>query len=242
MKLQSAICLALFLSLCIISTGKAQEIQAGVDFRLGVPQGEFDQQLDHLGWGIGLNGGYRFPDTPVMLGLDFGFMNFGRDRREEPLSSTIPDLRVEVENSYNLVNGYLLLRFIPSEAAFRPFLDGLVGFNHFYTETVLRERGRPGADDERLRDTNFKDTAFSYGFGGGVQIRLYKIPEDQSAQGRGISPGAVYLSLQSRYILGREAEYLQEGSIEIEDGEAFYDVSRSKTDLLYFEIGVGVSF
>lgn len=183
MKSKYATCLALFWYLCIFSNGQAQEIQAGLDLQFGVPQGEFNQQLDKPGWGIGFRTGYRFPNTPVMLGLDFGFMNFGVDKREEPLSTTIPDLRVEVENRYNLFNGNLLLRLIPPEATFRPFLDGLVGFNHFFTETILRERGRSGSDGERLRDTNFKDTSLSYGFGGGVQIRLYQTPEETSCPG-----------------------------------------------------------
>lgn len=218
----------------------SQELQVGIDFDIGVPQGDFSDQLDRLGWGLSLMGGYRFADTPVMLGLDFGFMNFGKDVRDAPLSTTIPDLRVEVENSYNLVHADLLLRLIPPPAPVRPFIDGLVGINYFYTETVLRERGAFSGDD-KLRDTNFEDVALSYGFGAGLHLRIYRdrVADRDSDD---ISPSSVYLNLMSRYMFGREAEYLQEGSITIENGEVFYDVSQSTTNLLYFKIGLVINF
>lgn len=51
----------------------------------------------------------------------------------------------------------------------------------------------------------------------------------------------VYLNMQGRYILGGHAEYLKPGSITVENGQVFYDVSSSRTDMLYFQIGVAVS-
>ncbi|TVR17592.1 MAG: hypothetical protein EA391_04350 [Balneolaceae bacterium] len=221
---------------------QSQELQVAIEFDLGVPQGEFSDQLDKLGWGLNIMGGYRFGDTPFMLGLEFGFMNFGRDVRDAPLSTTIPDLRVEVENSYNLLHGDLLLRLIPPPTTVRPYIEGLVGFNYFFTETVLRDRGS-FSGEERLRDTNFEDTSLSYGFGAGVQFQLYRDRSTERASDE-ITPSAVYLTLASRYMFGREAEYLQQGSIEVntQTGEVFYDVSRSETNLLYFKLGVAISF
>lgn len=216
----------------------SQELQVALDLDIGVPQREFSDQLDRVGVGLGISGAYQFPGTPVMLGLDFGFMNFGKDVREEPLSTTIPDLRVEVENRYNLIQGNLLIRFIPQQQAFRPFVEGLFGFNYFFTETAILERGSRSSDD-KLRDTNFEDVALSYGIGAGLQLRVY---HDKVADREEISPASVYLTLGSRYMMGREAEYLQQGSIQIENGNVFYDISRSKTDLLYFKFGVVISF
>jgi hypothetical protein len=217
---------------------QAQELQFGLDLDIGIPQREFSDQLGRAGVGLGITGGYQVPSTPVMLGLDFGFMNFGKDVREEPLSTTIPDLRVEVENRYNLVTGNLLLRLIPQPQAFRPYIEGLFGFNYFFTETAILERGSISSED-KLRDTNFEDIALSYGFGAGIQLRVY---QDKVQDREEASPAAIYLTLASRYMLGHEAEYLQQGSISIENGNVFYDVSRSKTDLLYFKFGVVFSF
>lgn len=219
----------------------SQELQAALDLGVGIPQGDFRDQSDHVGGGINLMGGYRFANSPVMLGLEFGFMNFGTDTREEPLSTTIPDLTVEVENSYNLVHGDFLVRLIAPPSTFRPYVDGLVGFNYFFTETVIRDRD-DFFDEEKLSDTNYEDTALSYGFGAGTQIRLWQKKGPMTSDMDDVEPSSVYLNVRARYMFGREAEYLQKGSIEIEDGEVFYDVSQSKTDLLHIKIGVVVNF
>lgn len=220
----------------------SQEFQAAFDFGVGIPQGEFNDQLDRVGGGLNVMGGYRFAESPVMLGLEFGFMNFGKDTREEPLSTTIPDLVVEVENSYNLVHGDLLLRIIAPPSTIRPYVDGLFGFNYFFTETVIRDRDNFFDDDDKLRDTNFEDTALSYGFGAGAQIRLWEKRGEVTGDPNDVEPASVYLNLRGRYMFGREAEYLQKGSIETGQGEVTYDASRSKTDLLHIKLGVVVNF
>jgi len=221
---------------------QAQEFQFGLDFQVGAPQNEFKDQLDdRLGIGLGGFFGYRFGNTPVMLGADLGFMNFGTETRQEPWSTTIPDATVNVENSYNLVHGDLLLRIIPPERAFRPFIDGLFGFNYFFTETKIRDRGSTDPDDTIASDTNFRDTAMSYGFGGGFQLRIYS--DDGSGNNNDIqTPYNVYLHFLGRYMYGREAEYLREGSIIRENGTVTYDVMQSTTDLLHFRVGVTVGF
>lgn len=221
----------------------SQEIQAGLDVGVGIPQGDFREQSNHVGGGIDFMGGYRFANSPVMLGLEFGFMNFGTDTRDEPLSDNIPDLRVEVENSYNLVHGDILLRLIAPPSTFRPYVDGLFGFNYFFTETVIRDRDDFFDDDEVLSDTNFEDSALSYGFGAGMQVRLWQKREEISRTLSEVEPSSVYLNLKGRYMFGREAEYLQKGSIQrTDDGEVIYDVSQSATNLLHIKIGVVVNF
>lgn len=224
------------------TTSYSQEIQAALDLGVGIPQGEFRDQSDHVGGGINMMGGYRFANSPVMLGLEFGFMNFGTDSREEPISTTIPDLRVEVENIYNLVHGDLLLRLIAPPSTFRPYVDGLLGFNYFFTETVIRDRDDFFDDDEKLSDTNFEDTALSYGFGAGTQIRLWQRRGEVTKTAGDVEPSSVYLNLRGRYMFGHEAEYLQKGSIRTDNGQVAYDVSQSTTNLLHIKLGVVVNF
>jgi hypothetical protein len=239
MRFKTTVIIAFFVSLGLSANAISQELQVGIDFDVGVPQNEFSDQIDRVGFGVGMYGGYLIPNTPIMLGLDFGFLNFGKDVREAPFSTTIPDVTVEVENRYNLVQGNAKLRLIPPSGAIRPFLDGLFGFNYLFTETVIQERR--STSDEVVRDTNFEDVTLSYGIGAGLQFRIYQ-DRGQNDDPDEISPGAVYLNLASRYMLGNEAEYLQQGSIVIEDGQVHYDVSESTTDLLYFKVGIVVAF
>lgn len=244
MKLKSLFIVFVFTLFVGITNIYSQEVQFGLDFQVGVPQGEFSDQLEDR-WGVGVGGmfGYRFPSTPFMLGVDLGFMNFGTDTRQERWSTTIPDATVDVENSYNLVHGDALFRIIPSERVIRPYIEGLVGFNYFFTETKIRDRGSTDPDDTIASDTNFKDTTLSYGFGGGLQFRVYS--DDGTGNNNddngNTMPYSVYLTLSGRYMVGNEAEYLRQGSIEIVNGQAIYDVQQSTTDLMHFKIGISVS-
>jgi hypothetical protein len=218
----------------------ARQLQADLDFTVGAPQGEFNDQLGRLGVGLNFSGGYQFRGSPFMLGLDIGYMNFGVESREEPLSTTIPDLRVRVENSYNLATGNIFVRFLARDNVVRPYLDGLVGFNYLYTETVIKERGF-GSEEPVLRDTNFEDIALNYGFGAGLKIRVYTPPVSDGVN-YGVNLSSVYVNISSRYLFGNEAEYLKEGSITRENGQVTFDVQKSRTDLLHFKIGVGFLF
>jgi hypothetical protein len=132
---------------------------------------------------------------------------------------------------------------IAPPSTFRPYVDGLFGFNYFFTETVIRDRDDFFDDDEKLSDTNFEDSALSYGFGAGMQIRLWQRRGEITRTLNDVEPSSVYLNLRGRYMFGREAEYLQKGSIQrTDDGEVIYDVSQSTTNLLHIKLGVVVNF
>lgn len=235
------------IGLIVLSTSaiQAQEVNVNTNLELVFPQGEFKQSMDRLGVGIQLNGYYRFPNTIFGLGMDFGFKNFGVDSREEPLSSTIPDLKVEVNNSYNLLQFMLLAKAQPAEGVVRPYIEALAGYNYYFTETEIRNRGF-GSDEEPIAtDTNFEDWAFAWGGGTGVMIKVYdqRGKEARFAEdGSEIHPTAGYLNIGVRYLYGQEAEYLKQGSIQINDGTVTYETSRSKTDMMIWQLGFVLRF
>ncbi len=206
----------------------AQMGEVSIEGLVGVPQADFRNEIKRVGLGVGITGGYQFPRTPVQIGAKFGFMNYGIDRRNAPLSTTIPDITVRVENQYNIVQGHGYLRLTPPSGPFRPYVEGLAGFNYLFTQTAIYERG---SNEEKLTDTNFDDTAFSYGLGGGLKVLIYAD-----------SGSDVYLDMRANYMFGNSATYLKKGSITVENGQAFYDAYRSATDLLLLQVGVSITF
>jgi hypothetical protein len=126
----------------------------------------------------------------------------------------------------------LLFHVSPPSGSFRPYLELLFGGAYLFTETSINSRG----NEEVASSTNFDDFAWNYGAGGGLLINLYS-PENSEGNFE-----ALFLDLKVRYLFGTEAEYLKEGSIVIQNGNAYYDVSKSKTDLLLAQLGVMVSF
>lgn len=228
------------LFLLFISSANAQEFDASINLQVLAPQNEFKESIDATGIGVNLQGLYRFPESPFGLGLDFNFNNFGRDTRDEPISSTIPDLRVRVENEYNLIQGFLVAKVQPQDGVLRPYAEGLAGFNYFYTQTSIENRGNQ-SDEPIATDTNFEDWAFAWGGGGGVMIRVFD--RRNSVNYNGENPVAAgYINLGVRYLNGSEAEYLRKGSIQVSNGSVTYDTFQSRTDMLVFQLGFVVRF
>ena len=207
---------------------RAQMGEVSVEGLVGLPQADFKNEINRAGLGIGFTGGVQLKGSPFHVGAKFGFMNYGIDRRNTPLSSTIPDLSVRVENQYNMIQGHGFVRVTPPSGPFRPYIEGLAGFNYLFTQTAIYERG---TFEEKLTDTNFDDTAFSYGLGGGFKVLLYS---DAGSN--------VYLDARANYLFGNSANYLKKGSITVENGQAYYDVYRSATDLLLIQIGASITF
>jgi hypothetical protein len=167
--------------------------------------------------------------TPILVGVDAGFVTYGSDEHREPISETIPELRVKVRTNNNIGLTHFLVRAQPRTGNVRPYADALIGFKYLFTDTTILN----DSNEEELTSTkNFSDFVYSYGFGGGVQVRLGRVGRN----------GDVTLDTKVRYLRGGRAEYLREGSIRRENGSVFFDVLSSRTDVVAVQIGVTFRF
>lgn len=219
-------------------------LKGGVSFFMGFPRNEFDSNVESNGYGVNLHFGYTIPQTPVTFGLDGGFLIYGHETRREPFSLTIPDVTVKVETSNNIVPLHLFMRVSPPLGPFVPYLEGLVGLNYLYTETSIKDEDDPG-NDEIASSKNFEDTAFSYGGGVGMLLRVYGAKHQArrlDSSDKDAKLHSVYINLTLRYMKGGEAEYLKKGGREIVDGRVIFDVLQSNTDMLMAKIGIELAF
>ena len=221
--------------LCFIPGLCAQDFQAGINFLLGQPKGEFKENVEDLGFGIGGMFAFRPGNSPVMIGLDVEYMLYGSETRQEPFSHTIPDVTVEVETRNNILLTHALLRLQGNSGTFRPYLDGLIDMHYFFTETKVRDED-DFVEEPIASSTNQEDIAFSYGAGGGVMLLVHQKREE------GSKLKEVLIDFRVRYSFGGEATYLKRGSITRENGTAIIDPLRSRTDLLTYQLGVVFSF
>ena len=220
----------LALGVSLVGTARAQVYPQGdITVVVGFPQGEFEDHVDNAGVGLNFFAGLGLGRSPFVIGLDGGFLIYGFERRSEPFSTTIPDVYVDVETSNAIAMGHLLLRVQPPTGFVQPYVDGLVGFKYFFTETSIRDED--DYDYTIASSTNFDDAALSYGFGGGLDVAIH--------QGR---KNMVLINVGARYLFGTEAEYLQEGSIERRNGRVTYIVDRSETNLLITQLGITLKF
>jgi hypothetical protein len=211
-------------------------LQGGMGFLVGIPQQDF---ADQVGTGGGFGGEFLYSpsSSPLALGISLNYLIYGSETRREPFSTTIPDVEVDVTTTNSIVLGHLLLRAQTKEGPIQPYLDGLLGFDYLFTETSIHDDDWDDDDydddDEIASTTNFDDTAFSWGFGGGCMIPVWE---------NEMGTVSVLVDLQGHYLRGGEAEYLKKGSIRRENGKVTYDVSKSETDLLLIKVGASVRF
>lgn len=230
------------LGVCVPSYLDAQQsqptqgnVEAGLGFLLGFPQGEFKQNVDKIGAGLGLNIAYLFRPVPLSIGAEGGFMIYGHVTRKAPWSETIPDVTLDVETSNYIAQLHMFLRLQPSEGPVRPYMDGLIGLNYFWTETSVKSESRLTSGEEIASSTNQSDMAFSYGGGGGLKVRVYEtVTKDNKLV-------SLLVDLRVRYLIGGKAEYVREVSVG-NDNKPRYDIRESTTDLLTAQLGVSVVF
>jgi hypothetical protein len=125
--------LIMFLLVIIVAfTTKAQ--QAGINLSLALPQGEFGEQVDNIGFG--LSGEFLFlspkPRSPFGLGLNIGYYVYGMESRKEPWSLTIPDVFLDVERTNNLLNFHVVFELGLPKGRIRPYVQGLFGGSYLY--------------------------------------------------------------------------------------------------------------
>ncbi|MDX1546719.1 MAG: hypothetical protein R3247_07015 [Rhodothermales bacterium] len=225
-------------SLALLVLGTALAAPAAAQLRpegtatltIGVPQGDFADRLDALGYGANVTALVALGRSPVRLGVDGGVLVYGHERRREPLSPTIPDVRVDVTTSNTIGLAHLLFRLQPDLGALRPYADGLFGLKYLATNTSI-----PTGYGDGISHTNFDDVALSYGVGGGLTVPVYRPQGRSEVRGIEVQAGA-------RYLFGTPAEYLREGDIVRDDGAVFFTPSRSRTDLLLTHLGVSLRF
>ncbi|MDX1531667.1 MAG: outer membrane beta-barrel protein, partial [Rhodothermales bacterium] len=162
------------------------QLYLNLDVQGGVPVDDFEDELDDVGFGVAGTVLYGLAPLPVAVGVEGGVLTYGRQARALPAQIDEGAAFLgEVEMTNRIGHLYAVLRLQPGSGAFRPYLDGLVGFNHFATQTTTTQRVFLADEDlelidladaaefeERTVSNDFDDFAFSYGAGAGVLIRL----------------------------------------------------------------------
>ena len=212
------------------------DFQTGAHFSLGFPQNEFKVNVESIGYGLSGYFAYHFPRSPVLIGGSGGFLIYGSETREEPFSTTIPDVYVDVTTTNSIIMGHVFFRIQPPYRIVLPYVEGLMGFTYLTTDTRIKDQSNY---EEIASSKNFDDITFSYGAGGGLMIQVYQTPVKMRKLHK---LNSVYIDLCVRYLKGGEAKYLKEGSIRMHNGVVLYDVEKSNTDIVTVHIGAIITF
>jgi hypothetical protein len=195
----------------------------GASLVYGRPTGSF---ASYVKQGFGADGFVRYKidrQGAFSLGLEGGFLQYGRETFRVPLSSTVGRINVDVTTSNNI----LFLGFGPQlmvpTGPVRPYVNGGIGFSYFFTESSVE-----GSDDDYsfAETTNFSDAVFTKMGGAGIYIPF------GSRREAGLDIGA-------RYHGSGRTRYLREGSIEDRPGQApLIHPVETETKLWSWRIGI----
>lgn len=209
--------------------------QFRISFMSGVPQGEFGFNADR-GYGAQLDyGGWIGDAYPRMFGVDLSVFTYGRTTNRVPFRSRFP---FEVERTNSVASLHLFLRLQEPKGEFRPYAEVLGGFKYLYSRTEVKTLNRGYSRRNNISGTlNYDSFALSGGVGGGADIQVVgPSPDDDLVR-------TVNIHLGVQYLLGTEAEYLEEGSLEDDNGNGCLDqdelrIRRSNTNVMQVKIGV----
>lgn len=216
---------------------------ASLNLNVGLPTGEFADNLDDPGVGGSLFLGTQVGASPVVLGVDLGFLIYGRSKSTVPFSTTVP-IRVDLVTTNSIFQPHAVLRLQPMSGAVRPYIEGVGGFKYLFTETKVRDEDRRDDDRDIASETNFDDFAWSGGGGAGIDFVVYQ--PSRGVQGK-MPMRSVALHLGAQYLFGQEAEYVAEGPIDDQNGNnvidrSELDIRRSTTNLVLIKVGVTAYF
>jgi len=209
-----------------------QGVHANINFLLGLPNKEFKENVDRDGYGIGASCLIPLGDSPLFAGLNIGALYYNSK-----------DQAIEVENSSvtleplkGAILAHLVLRTQKTDGRFRPYVEGLVGLQHFFSRTSSLQGPIYGVvEDGSTLSTNEIAKVFSFGGSCGCMysIHTYSDRDDES------KAKEILLDLRLRYLYGGETEFIKE-NYRIENDNVIFDTVRVRTDL--FTIQLGVSF
>jgi hypothetical protein len=199
-------------------------VMGGLSVEYGQAIGDF---RDNVKQGFGINGNvhYKVDYSGIFsLGLEGGFLTYGRETKRVPLSSTIGGrILVDLTTSNNILWAGIGPQLMVPSGPIRPYVNATAGFSYFFTESSV-EGSRN--DIEFAKTTNYDDATFAWTGGGGLLIPV----------GGPRSNGA--LDLGVTYHGNGNVRYLPKGGIiDRPDGDIDFNVKQSEAPLLSWRVG-----
>ena len=242
----------IFSCLCCLSSSQTSKplddkISGSLSLLIAKPQGDFSNHVTNNGYGIDIDGGYRFGNSPFAIGLNLAFATYGKLERKIPFNyfSDLVKLTETTESKIMMLDPYLKASLHLSTNV-SIYVKGFGGYQYLNTSTTLKNDEQVEGDRSDNNDKPyiaksdvFKDGTFNYGYGVGMR---FPIP---FMGGEGKKP---VINIECKWSTGGEAQYLnagKDGAIVFSDPAdgpvtTTYYPEQSKTDLFNISIGVGI--
>lgn len=201
----------------------AQSVSVPINLQLGVPQGEFANNVNLAG-GFGVGGIFGLSEWfGIRAQLDVQI--YGAERRRVPLGGgALGLINVDVTTTNAIVGGALGFQVGLPGPSVRPYAGAMIGFSSFTTSSQVS--GTNSQDDPFASSTNSVDNAFAKIVYGGIYFP--------------IGSGNSSFDLGVRHTWnGESVRYLTPGDItEAINGDIVITPNNTRADLLTITVGV----
>lgn len=202
-----------------------QKLSGGFNASLAVPSGEFKEVNDNAALGIRGHIMYN-PDRkiPLYFGLELGY---------GVMSSAAPQYFYDswgdvykVTASSNIFSMQFKIRLQqPKVAGIRPFAEGLIGWNDFFSSVNIERQTYFGPGyNEGYGDSSPAEWAMTYGGAAGLDIKINK-------------EGNLWIEVKAAYMAGRKAKYYVDPYFST-TGQVIFTEKESETNMVIPQVGV----
>lgn len=196
-----------------------------------IPNPQFKKAMDSeygavsLGFdaGFGLNPYGKERISPLLLGIDFSYHTFGRDKTTDPVT----DIRYKTSfNTYFV--GPCARLYVGRIKKAAPFLEGYGGLSVLNARTKLDRTLLDNSEEEVLIGSE-NDAGFAYGLGFGIH-----------GKAKGDNPEAAHASFSLRvlYTWGERAKHIVRNSVQVVDDVLSYQTGFTGTNMLQIQVGI----
>jgi hypothetical protein len=208
--------------LAVLGTLMASPVLAfegGGTFVLGAPHGALGEQADVAG-GVGGHLLYATPSGKLGLRLDGSVLLYGSETLRIPVAGSAGRLNREITTDNWVAQLGLGPQLVLPLRGARPYVHGFAGLSYLSTESYLVD---PSGFASRS-STNYDDTGFAYGGGGGVVVPL---------RDHGLS-----IDLGVRYVRTSSVRFLAEGDLSPDGGGVRPVPHRGQANVVEFRLGL----
>ncbi len=200
----------------------------------GIPGSQLKQNLQSdfgaltLGFsaGFGLNPLGKERESPLLIGLDFSYHTFGRDKTTDPFTD------IRYKTSYNkFFVGPVARFYLPIRGKLAVFTEGMAGAHVMNSRIKVDQTIFDNNEEEILIDSE-NDTSLGYGFGLGLHTRKqdsgkFDLPEAHAS-----------FFFRLSYLSGDRSRHMERDSVSIIDDVLSYRTTYSSMGLLQVSVGL----
>lgn len=179
----------------------AQKVNTSVHGMVGLPMGEYEQSLDQIGYGPEVSFRVSVSESPLWIGLDFGQLSLKQQTR----FINKGDKDLELVPLKGEILAHVVFRVQIEREGFVPYLEGLIGMQHFYSQSI--DEKDPiyfEQDDATGFSTSEADKVLSGGVGAGFLFHVYQFKDEKSRF------KDLYVDTRLRFLTGGNIEIIKE--------------------------------